>query len=85
MDIHETRRRAAQARRLKEDADLKAVLAEIVEEAKAAFLASRGDPDALTAAYRKAEAVQTLLDALQASIDAQTFEDNREQRRARHD
>lgn len=85
MDIHETRRRAAQARRLKEDADLTAVLAEIEEEATAAFLVSRGDPAALTAAYRKAEAVQTLLGALQARIDAQAVEDNREQKRARHD
>ena len=81
----DTARRAADARALLDDGRLTAVLDEIVEDAQRAFLASRGDPAALTAAYRKTEAVATLRAALQARLLDQAVADKREQHRARHD
>ena len=75
------RTRAAYARSLMDDARLTGFLQGIEEQAQADFLASRGDPAALTAAWRKADAVQTLRAALQSAIDAQTVADHSEKRR----
>ena len=83
-DTATIRRRAEEAARLLADEGLQAVLTEIEEGAHRAFLASRGDPEALTAAFRKVEAVQTLRAALQARLDAALFADNREAKRGRH-
>ena len=84
-DTATDRRKAADAKRLSEDPALCALLAEIEEEATAAFLASRGDPASLTAAYATAKAVQTLRTALQTRMDAGLVADDRGQRRARTD
>ncbi len=81
MDKHIIRQRAQEARRLNEDAALQAVLSEIEEAAQAAFLASRGDPALMTAAFDQVRAVATLRTALQARLDAQAFADKRENTR----
>ncbi len=81
MDIRIIRQRTSEARRLQEDPALTEVLSEIEEEAKAAFLVSRGDPDSLTAAYRKVEAVHTLRAALQTRLTDARVADQREQKR----
>ena len=84
-DISTVRRKAAEAARLLADEGLGDVLTEIEEEAKAAFLASRGDPASLTAAFEKARAVSTLRQALQTRMDAAAIADKREQKRGTHD
>ena len=80
-----TRQRAVDARRLLDDPALAEVLTEIEEAAKAAFLASRGDPASLTAAFDKARAVQTLRDALETRLADQAVADKRERTRGTHD
>ena len=56
------------------------VLSEIEDGAKALFLASRGDPAKMAAAYAKAEAAETLRAALQTRLTDERFADQRESR-----
>lgn len=73
------RRKAADAARLLEDAALREVLSEIEEEAKAAFLASGGNPDRMAAAFEKVRAAETVRARLQARIADEAVEAKREQ------
>jgi hypothetical protein len=74
-------RRATEARTLLSDPSLLDVLDEIRANAIAAFLASGGDPERMTAAHRDVQSVETILDALQSRITAQEIEDKKDQHR----
>lgn len=80
MDIIETRRRAIAARRLLEDADLTALLAEIEADAAMRLLRSGGNPDALRDAWSLAQVPETLRARLQTRLADERAADKREQR-----
>lgn len=72
--------RAAEARTLLGNSTFQSVLAEIREDATRVFLNSASPIESIAAAHDRVRAVQTILDAIQARLDAETYE----QRKGRH-
>jgi hypothetical protein len=73
--MSEIKRRANEARELKEHHIFRAICAEIQEAAVDLFMNVNSDINTITQAHEKVRAISTFLDAIQARIDAETFED----------
>lgn len=72
--------RAAEARTLLGNRTLLSVLDEIREDATKVFLNSASPIESIAAAHDRVRAVQTILDAIQTRLDAETIE----QKKGRH-
>lgn len=76
------KQRASEARHLLADHVFKAVVGEIRDEAVGVFLDATCDISRITAAHENVRAVQTILDALQARLDAEAVELKQDRDRA---
>lgn len=75
--MSEIKRRAMEARSLRDNPAFKAVIQEIRDSAGQVFFDPHADVEDLTKAHAKVRAVETFLDALQARIDAEAIEDKK--------
>ena len=75
--MSEIKRRAMEARSLRDNPAFKAVIQEIRDSAGQVFFDPHADVEGLTKAHAKVKAVETFLDALQARIDAEAIEDKK--------
>lgn len=73
--------RAAEARALSANAALQNVIADIREDAVQVFLNTSSTVEQREAAHDRVRAVQTILDAIQARVDAEKIEQKRDQHR----
>lgn len=80
--MSEIKRKASEARTLMADHVFQSVIGEIRDDAVGVFLNSACDINKLAAAHERVRAVQTILDALQARIDAEAFEAKKDRDRA---
>lgn len=80
--MSEIKRKASEARSLLTDHVFQAVVGEIRDDAVGVFLDSTCDMNRLAAAHERVRAVQTILDALQARIDAEAVEIKQDRDRA---
>lgn len=74
--------RAAEARTLLGNHVFQAVLGEIRADASAIFLNAASSPEAVAAAHDRVRAAQTILDAIQTRLDAETIEQKKGRHRA---
>jgi len=75
--LSDIKRRAHEARELLENAVFQAVLDEIRQGAVDLFMNANSGIDVLSQAHERVRAIETVLAAIQARIDAETVEDNR--------
>lgn len=80
--MSEIKRRASEARSLLADGVFNGVIGEIREDAVGVFLDATCDISRITAAHERVRAVQTILDALQARLDAEAVEIKQDRDRA---
>ena len=73
--------RAAEARRLKDDACFQEIMREIEDGAIAVFRNPVSAPDEILAAHEKVRAADVIRNAIKARIDAETFEQRKNQHR----
>jgi outer membrane protein TolC len=73
--------RAAEARTLQGNSTFNAILDEIREEAKQVFLNPHSTIETIGAAHDRVRAVQIILDAIQARLDAEAIEQKKGQHR----
>lgn len=76
------KQRASEAKTLLADHVFKAVISEIRDDAVGVFLDATCDITRITAAHASVRAVQVILDALQARLDAEAVEAKQDRDRA---
>jgi len=76
------KQRASEAKTLLADHVFKAVIGEIRDDAVGVFLDATCDITGITAAHASVRAVQVILDALQARLDAEAVEAKQDRDRA---
>ena len=76
------KQRASEAKTLLADHVFKAVIGEIRDDAVGVFLDATCDITRITAAHARVRAVQVILDALQARLDAEAVEAKKDRDRA---
>jgi len=80
--LSEIKRKASEARALLADHVFQGVIGEIRDDAVGVFLNATCDMNVIAAAHERVRAVQTILDALQARIDAEAVELKQDRDRA---